>query len=202
MPEIFGNDNLETLILSFENFIKGTYFTCPEAGTANSITVYVYNNYFLSRTGNVKCALYKKSDRSFVAATEERNITLSGRSGAWETFNFSNSPELENIDYYIVAWTDQTNFYLKYKTLTNRGCTDPETYNSWSDPVDCKLPDYYYYSIYCTYTPGAPPGTNMKINIGDTLKDVDSLKIKIGGVWKDVNAVKQNIGGVWKDVFS
>jgi len=44
-------------------------------------------------------------------------------------------------------------------------------------------------------------GTNMKINIGDTFKDVDSLKINIGGTWKDVTKVQQNIGGVWKDVF-
>jgi len=49
----------------------------------------------------------------------------------------------------------------------------------------------------------APPvGTNMKVNIGDSFKDVDSLKINIGGVWKDVVSIKQNIGDVWKDVFS
>ena len=47
----------------------------------------------------------------------------------------------------------------------------------------------------------AAVGTNMKINIGDTFKDVDSLKINISGVWKDVIAVKQNIGDVWKNVF-
>lgn len=44
-------------------------------------------------------------------------------------------------------------------------------------------------------------GTNMKINIGDSFKDVDALKINIGDVWKDVVAVKQNIDDVWKDVF-
>lgn len=44
-------------------------------------------------------------------------------------------------------------------------------------------------------------GTNMKINIGDTWKDVDSMKINIGDTWKDVVGIKQNIGDVWKDVF-
>ena len=54
-------------------------------------------------------------------------------------------------------------------------------------------------AIYAVYTTAV--GTNMKINIGDTFKDVDSLKINIGGAWKDVTKVQQNIGGVWKDVF-
>ncbi len=43
--------------------------------------------------------------------------------------------------------------------------------------------------------------TNMKINIGDSFKDVDALKINIGDSWKDVVAVKQNIGDSWKSVF-
>lgn len=44
-------------------------------------------------------------------------------------------------------------------------------------------------------------GTNMKINIGDVFKDVDSMKINIGDVFKDVAEVKQNIGDTWKVVF-
>jgi len=49
---------------------------------------------------------------------------------------------------------------------------------------------------------GEPPvGTNMKINIGDTWKDVESIKINIGDTWKDVSEVKQNIGDTWKTVF-
>jgi len=44
-------------------------------------------------------------------------------------------------------------------------------------------------------------GTNMKINIGDSFKDIDSMKINIADSWKDVAAVKQNIGNDWKGVF-
>jgi len=47
----------------------------------------------------------------------------------------------------------------------------------------------------------ASTGTNMKINIGDAWKDVDSMKINVGDVWKDVAEVKQNIGDVWKTVY-
>ena len=44
-------------------------------------------------------------------------------------------------------------------------------------------------------------GTNMKINIGDVWKDVESMKINIGDVWKDVAEVKQNISNTWRTIF-
>jgi len=47
----------------------------------------------------------------------------------------------------------------------------------------------------------AAVGTNMKINIDDTFKDVDSMQINIGDAWKDVAEVKQNIGDAWKVVY-
>lgn len=47
----------------------------------------------------------------------------------------------------------------------------------------------------------APVEMNMKINIGDIWRDVDSMKINIEDVWKDVIEMKINIGNVWKDIF-
>jgi len=44
-------------------------------------------------------------------------------------------------------------------------------------------------------------GTNMKINIGDTFKDVDSMKINIADTWKDVTGMQINIGDDWKTIF-
>jgi hypothetical protein len=43
-------------------------------------------------------------------------------------------------------------------------------------------------------------GFNMKVNIGDSWKEVVSIKINIGDTWKDVTAVKQNISDSWRDV--
>lgn len=43
--------------------------------------------------------------------------------------------------------------------------------------------------------------TNMKINIGDTFKDVDEIKINIGDSWKTVSGIWINIGDAWKKVF-
>ena len=55
----------------------------------------------------------------------------------------------------------------------------------------------YIAYIEITYTTAKP----MKINIGDSWKDVDAMKINIGDTWKDVVSVKQNIGDTWKTVF-
>jgi len=58
--------------------------------------------------------------------------------------------------------------------------------------------DHIQITVYYT---AAAAGTNMKINIGDVWKDVESMKINIGDVWKDVAEVKQNIGDAWKVVY-
>lgn len=47
----------------------------------------------------------------------------------------------------------------------------------------------------------ASSGTNTKVNIGDTFKDVSELKINIGDTWKTVTKVQVNIGDTWKTVF-
>lgn len=53
-------------------------------------------------------------------------------------------------------------------------------------------------SIYATGTSDVTP---VKINIGDSWKEVDAIKINIGDAWKDVVSIKQNIGDTWKTVF-
>jgi len=52
-----------------------------------------------------------------------------------------------------------------------------------------------------TFTGTNITGTNIKINIGDSMKDVSEIKINIGDSWKAVTEAKINIGDVWKDVF-
>ena len=56
------------------------------------------------------------------------------------------------------------------------------------------------YAIYAVWE-AASTGTNCKINIGDTFKDVSEMKINIGDSWKAVTEVKQNVGDAWKTVF-
>ena len=58
----------------------------------------------------------------------------------------------------------------------------------------------YKAELVITYST-SPPSIGMKINIGDSWKNVPSMKINIGDSWKEVVGVKQNIGDVWKTVF-
>ena len=50
-------------------------------------------------------------------------------------------------------------------------------------------------------TEEASTGTNTKINIGDTFKDVTEYKINVGDSWKTVTEMKVNVGDSWKTVF-
>jgi hypothetical protein len=50
-------------------------------------------------------------------------------------------------------------------------------------------------------TAEASTGTNTKINIGDTFKDVTEYKINVGDSWKTVTEMKVNVGDSWKTVF-
>lgn len=48
---------------------------------------------------------------------------------------------------------------------------------------------------------GAAPGDVLKINIGDSWKEVDSIYINIGDSWEEVSEMKINIGDTWKTIF-
>jgi len=141
-----------------KNRISGSWFTCPESGTGESITAYIDlipGPTLPPPTQSVRYAIYKKSDNSFVEETEEYSgITASG----WRTLNLKTSPSLENIDYWLVAWggsTGQGDVILYYDTGTNGGYQN-QTYNSFPDPWS-PTSENKKYSIYCTYTAVAPP---------------------------------------------
>jgi len=143
---------------------RGSWFTCPEDGTANSLTVYIRQD-TSGGSVNVKTAIYDKSDDSLVRSSEE--IAITSTDYYWETFNLlTPNPDLTaNKDYWLVVWGDVGNGlefpYIKYDSATSKGAdetstdyTDGEGDSLWENPwtgysvVDKK------YSIYCTYTAG------------------------------------------------
>ena len=79
------------------------------------------------------------------------------------------------------------------------GC-DWEFGECFGDPTSCSshVSQYDCEQCLCDW---AEPSTNIKINIGDSWKDVEELKINIGDVWKTVTEVWINVGDVWKRVF-
>lgn len=74
--------------------------------------------------------------------------------------------------------------------------TGPNLNTETLDFVSRGLPAFYITKHTVTIT-----GTNMKINIGDSWKDITAIKINIGDTWKNVTKIQINIGDVWKTIF-
>ena len=149
----FGKTTVGATSRSFlTDAIVGSHFVCPENGTAESISWYgrtVVSSY------RAKCAIYRYSDNSLVAETEE----LTGLDTlGWHTHSFSEpKPSLSaNTEYWLVVWFEsdignQSEIYTDY--IENAGGNQFLDYtgnfpDSWSPTI---LHDEY--SIYCTYTP-------------------------------------------------
>jgi len=109
------------------------------------------------------------------------------------------------VTYWLAAQCDDTATTSKLDMKTSGGLRlvyktgQTSLLNPWG--ISFSKVDDYLYAIYAVVEVEAPVGTNMKVNIGDVFKDVDSIKINIGDAWKDVAEVKQNIGDAWKAVF-
>jgi hypothetical protein len=159
----FGYETIGSAGSIIENDIQGSKFTCTEAGTATNITAYI------DITGgnfDTKTAIYKHSDASLLAGSNEVNVAADG----WIEYNVSGS--LTAQDYVLEAWSESTanTCYLK----RDSGDTDQshrvvgEVYNGWPDPATWQHYTYKH-SIYCTYTAagaGAIASQRLKTGTG------------------------------------
>ena len=164
-----------------------------------------------------------KADGS-IGSTNKASNTILDSSDTYRTYGDSTelwgetwtSVNINDSDFGFVfgvrfySYFGETYFYSYYLKATNFGFSIPSgaTINGIEISVEQKQTrgdegvriadvDHIRIKVYYTET----SGTNMKINIGDTFKEVPAMKINIGDTWKDVTAVKQNIGDTWKDVF-
>lgn len=98
----------------------------------------------------VKCAIYKHSDLSFIAETEEKTIVVGS---AWNTFNFAVPPSvLSGTEYVLVAWAEDVAGNASIPLLTdvaNRSHTQALAYAAWPDPL-VPAHNVWKASIYCT----------------------------------------------------
>jgi hypothetical protein len=139
-----------------ENTIRGVIATINETGTADSVTVRL-TDYGSGWVGNVSCAIYKRSDLSLVASTQERELTLTSTK-TWYTFNITGTKPtlIANTQYVIVAWAQSVAGYCYIAVEpsgTNLEAWQTLTYTgSFPNPL---VPNQYFPyqpSIYCTYT--------------------------------------------------
>jgi len=146
MP-IFGNQNEESGSLYVSNYLRGTEFTCPQAGSAQSITAYIDQ----SANGKIRFAIYKSSDDSLVGYTEEGTDLPTG----WQALDIVSGGSLEAADYYLVAWANAA--YKVAKATEAGGAYCAYDYDEHSGvPPDpwSKTSLTSYFSIYCTYSTG------------------------------------------------
>jgi nitrogen fixation-related uncharacterized protein len=148
----FGNTETGTSRRNTENTIVGSIFTLTENGEAQSITAYIG---MTVSSKNMKCAIYRHSDLSLVAQTEEKAPAVAT---TWVTFNFINKPILTaNTEYLLVAWSysGSGNAYLYCTTgTTGQGCYRSQTYGAnFPDPLPSPTYETRSYCIYCIYKP-------------------------------------------------
>jgi hypothetical protein len=86
--------------------------------------------------GNVKCAIY--SDVAGVPSALIRGTeVLAAPAAGWQEFTFDSPVDIVKDTYYwIVAWSDNTNFTLRCANDTGNGRYKRITYGNWPSPMD------------------------------------------------------------------
>ncbi len=148
----FGYSTLGSSSRSIQNTIRGSSFTAPGYGQAQSITVYLeLSGGAASR--QVKTAIYSNTG-SLIAGTEEITISSSG----WYTFNFNGQKPVftANRVYILVAWANSAStgdILIHYNSgSTNQGSRTDWGYSSWPSAPSFTNNNNKY-SINCTYSP-------------------------------------------------
>jgi len=173
----FGTKTIEPSDASFNNAINGLKAQCPEAGIAQSITIYIHD---YGPTDAFKCALYD-SGKNFIAETEEHS---GGGADGWYTLTFASPPSISaGAWYYICGFGAAPRG--KYHSSGGVEVIDKYlTYDSWPDPL---IPGGTYpnfdLSIYCTYTPLGWSGKVSEVTNPAKVMGVDVANIaKVKGV--------------------
>lgn len=154
----FGYVEVAPGSLVADNNISAVLARCPLEGDADSITVMLIVRNVPTR---VKCALYD-SARNFLGITEEKTVPVQG--ATWVTFNFVEKPHLTAGDYWISVWVEDhdRNCEVKYEPAITGWFMRKQSlvYNTFPSILEGTERGDNAISIYCTYTPLAPPPTH------------------------------------------
>ena len=156
----------------------------------HNFEVGIYNNSVIDYPSSVVGSLYQTNSVGTTNGVWKRvtvDIDITGNTSYWIA---------------VQAGTSSTLSYTNYASLGGGTGRRSKVASTLSNPfVSGAGWATSYRAFYAVWEAGEVTETNMKINIGDSFKDVDALKINIGDDWKAVTSVKQNIGDSWKDVF-
>jgi hypothetical protein len=144
--------------------IKGGLFTCGGAGVVQSFTIELFE-WAGGPQMNMKCALFKDSDKSFVGESVVKTWTPPGPNRRVQyTLNASGVFNVTAQDYILVGWADNWRATLG---VSVDGATetikDADAYGAWPDPlIPIQSTDNRKAVIFCTYAlpaVGGPQGT-------------------------------------------
>jgi len=135
---------------SMYNYIFGSEFSCPETGTATTMTAYMK----CPASGyGFQMGIYKSSDKSLVGDTLEYRST--GAVDTWVTINIESGGSLTAQNYYLVIWQDDNGMEFYYDAGAN-AAYDEETYTgvnpAFPNPWDQTDWGDKKFSIFCNYT--------------------------------------------------
>ena len=155
--EIFGEDGTglggSNSGIGGENFLIGGNGTTLNNGTVNNISALIHTTNGIFKS---KCALYKASDSSLIAYTEEKTFNHNGVI-SWETYNVIwGGTIVAGTKYYIVVWANSSpvaNFNLRgWNSAGDERYKDNEVYNGFPNPAGFATLTNVLPGIYCNYT--------------------------------------------------
>jgi len=152
MALTFGRTTPTALAYYLENYIKGSPFVCPADCIAEKLSGYISNE---STAKNVKGAIYKTSDLSFVGETQIVNVPVTALT--WIDFAFTApKPSLTNgVNYSLVLWSAAGTGYSRLALATgfpaNTSYNQSKVYTGWPATIDAASLAVQF-CVYCTYS--------------------------------------------------
>ncbi|MCK4528013.1 hypothetical protein KAW18_11645 [candidate division WOR-3 bacterium] len=134
--------------------VLGSLFTSPaNIDKAQSFTAYMRT----AAAANMKALLVLHSNLNIITDGIGAPVSLEG-APSWSTSIFGTDPDPENSTEYVLMAVTSATGYLYYDFGdANQGHQDnTNSYSSPTNPTDATH-NANEYSIYCTYTEGAPP---------------------------------------------
>lgn len=148
----FGNTNVGATTLGGTNaYLVGGHFTCPEAGEATSLSVYLkYPD------GNLMGGVYgdNAGAPNALVGSASSSTAISGADG-WQTVTITAT--LANAEYWLIWQTSSANPNRVYDSGdANDNTAGLNTYGSFPSPFPSPAYGNRLYSIYVTYTTSTP----------------------------------------------
>ena len=155
---------------------------------------------------NYEVGIYSDKSTPSVPETllEVSRTNAKGTDAGWKVVTGLNWALAASTSYWLAVQVDNT---ATTTTIDNQQNLS-DSYIISQDTSLSTLPDTWVaasaytkelLAIYAFYE--APAGTNMQVNIDDTMKDVSDDIVNIDDAWKTINSAIVNVDDNWKTIF-